>query len=132
MWIKIKTTKETAFDELMNEIWKTLPNSEDTGGKILIKADRKRIEEQRKDIKIIQGLLDNIKNASDYNSVLIQAAVTTGYANAMEVHDMITEDELQRLNVLISAAAAKRAEEMDRQRRGRIMEYLRRFGKAKR
>lgn len=132
MRIKVEMTKETALDELMDEMWKTLQNSEDTGGKILIRADRKRIEEQKKDIKIIQGLLDDIKNASDHNCVLIQAAITTGYANAMEVHGMITEDELQRLNALISAAAAKRTEEMDKQRRGRIMEYLHRFGKAKR
>lgn len=130
MLFKKATIKEVSLDELLEEVWKTLEKSESLSGKVLIKADPRKIEEQRRDMKIIEGLIDNIKDAEERSDVFVRAAITVGYANAMEVHGMITEKELKRLNALIGTIAERRLAEIDKLDRKKFFDRLLRFGKV--
>ena len=108
MLFKKATIKEVSLDELLEEVWKTLEKSDSISGKVLIKADPRKIEEQRRDMKIIEELIDKVKDAEERSDVFVRAAITVGYANAMEVHGTITEMELKRLNALIGTIAERR------------------------
>lgn len=130
MLFKKATIKEVSLDELLEEVWKTLEKSDSISGKVLIKADPRKIEEQRRDMKIIEELIDKVKDAEERSDVLVRAAITVGYANAMEVHGTITEMELKRLNALIGTIAERRLAEVDRLERKKFFDRLLRFGKV--
>lgn len=130
MLFKKATIKEVSLDELLEEVWKTLEKSDSISGKVLIKADPRKIEEQRRDMKIIEELIDKVKDAEERNDVFVRAAITVGYANAMEVHGTITEMELKRLNALIGTIAERRLAEVDRLERKKFFDRLLRFGKV--
>ena len=130
MLFKKATIKEVSLDELLEEVWKTLEKSDSISGKVLIKADPSKIEEQRRDMKIIEELIDKVKDAEERSDVFVRAAITVGYANAMEVHGTITEMELKRLNALIGTIAERRLAEVDRLERKKFFDRLLRFGKV--
>lgn len=130
MLFKKTTIKEVSLDELLEEVWKTLEKSDSISGKVLIKADPRKIEEQRRDMKIIEELIDKVKDAEERSDVFVRAAITVGYANAMEVHGTITEMELKRLNALIGTIAERRLAEVDRLERKKFFDRLLRFGKV--
>lgn len=130
MLFKKATIKEVSLDELLEEVWKTLEKSDSISEKVLIKADPRKIEEQRRDMKIIEELIDKVKDAEERSDVLVRAAITVGYANAMEVHGTITEMELKRLNALIGTIAERRLAEVDRLERKKFFDRLLRFGKV--
>lgn len=122
MLFKKATIKEVSLDELLEEVWKTLEKSDSISGKVLIKADPRKIEEQRRDMKIIEELIDKVKDAEERSDVFVRAAITVGYANAMEVHGTITEMELKRLNALIGTIAERRLAEVDRLERKKFFD----------
>ncbi len=130
MLFKKVKIKEASLDELLEEVWKTLEKSESVSGKVLIKADPRKLEEQTRDMKIVEGLIDDVKEATERGEVFVRAAITVGYANAMEVHGMITEKELKRLNALIGTIAERRLAEVDRMERKKFFDRLRHFGKV--
>lgn len=130
MLFKKATIKEVSLDELLEEVWKTLEKSDSISGKVLIKADPRKIKEQRRDMKIIEELIDKVKDAEERSDVFVRAAITVGYANAMEVHGTITEMELKRLNALIGTIAERRLAEVDRLERKKFFDRLLRFGKV--
>lgn len=130
MLFKKTTIKEVSLDELLEEVWKTLEKSDSISGKVLIKADPRKIEEQRRDMKIIEELIDKVKDAEERSDVFVRAAITVGYANAMEVHGAITEMELKRLNALIGTIAERRLAEVDRLERKKFFDRLLHFGKV--
>lgn len=122
--------REVSLDELLAEVWKTLEKSESVSGKVLIKADPRKLEEQARDMKIIEGLIDDVKDAEDRDEVFVRAAIAVGYANAIQVHEMITETELKRLNALIGTIAEKRLAEVGKLERKAFFERLIHFGKV--
>lgn len=128
--LKKATIKEVSLDELLEEVWQTFAESESVSGKVLIKADPAKIEEQKRDMKIMEGLIDEIKAAQKRDNVFMRAAIAVGYANAMEVHGIITEKELKRLNAMIGTLSERRLAEVDRQERKRFFNYLLHFGKV--
>ncbi len=130
MVFKKATIKQVSLDELLEEVWKTLEKSESASGKVLIKADPRKLEEQTRDMKIIEGLIDDVKEATDHDEVFVRAAIAVGYANAMEIHGIITAKELKRLNALIGTIAERRLAEIDRLERKKFFERLRHFGKV--
>lgn len=124
------TFKEVSVEELLDEIWKTITGVEETAEKVLIKADPKKIKEQQQDIKIVEGLIDEVKKAEDHDSVFIHAAITVGYANAMQIHGTITDRELKRLNAMIGTIAERRLAEVGRLERKKFFDRLLHFGKV--
>lgn len=98
--------------------------------KVLIKVNPKTAALQRQDMKTIEQLIGNIKGAQDHDSLYVQAAIAVGYANAMQVHEVITEDELKRLNAMIGTIAERRLAEVQRIERKRFFEMLLHFGKV--
>lgn len=125
-----KTIKEVSLDELLDEMWQTFGESANAQGKVLIKADSAKIGEQKRDMKIMEGLIDEIKAAQKRDNVFMCAAIAVGYANAMEVHTIITEKELKRLNAMIGAIAERRLAEVDRLERKKVFNYLLHFGRV--
>ena len=68
--------REVSLDELLAEVWKTLEKSESASGKVLIKADPRKLEEQARDMKIIEGLIDDVKDAEDRDELLRLKQIT--------------------------------------------------------
>lgn len=122
--------KEVSLDELLAEVWKTLEQGGSMEEKVLIKVNPKTAALQRQDMKTIEQLIGNIKGAQDHNSLYVQAAIAVGYANAMQAHEVITEDELKRLNAMIGTIAERRLAEVQRIERKRFFEMLLHFGKV--
>lgn len=126
----IKKNREVSLDELLAEVWKTLEQGGSMEEKVLIKVNPKTAALQRQDMKTIEQLIGNIKGAQDHNSLYVQAAIDVGYANAMQAHEVITEDELKRLNAMIGTIAERRLAEVQRIERKRFFEMLLHFGKV--
>ncbi len=126
----IKKNREVSLDELLAEVWKTLEQGGSMEEKVLIKVNPKTAALQRQDMKTIEQLIGNIKGAQDYDSLYVQAAIAVGYANAMQAHEVITEDELKRLNAMIGTIAERRLAEVQRIERKRFFEMLLHFGKV--
>jgi len=129
MFVKA-TVKEVSIDELLEEMWKTIGEHAETSGKVLIHANPHKIEEQRRDMKIVEELLDRVKEAKDRDDVFVCAAIAVGYANAMQVHENITEPELKRLNTMIGAIAERRLVQIGKIERRKFFDRLLRFGKV--
>lgn len=126
----IKKNREVSLDELLAEVWKMLEQGGSMEEKVLIKVNPKTAALQRQDMKTIEQLIGNIKGAQDHNSLYVQAAIAVGYANAMQAHEVITEDELKRLNAMIGTIAERRLAEMQRIERKRFFKMLLHFGKV--
>lgn len=107
-----KQTQQASLDELLKEMWKTVGKDAPTG-RVFIRANRQLIEAQRRDIKVVEKLLDDIKAAEDHDEVMIKTAIAVGYANAMQAHGIITEGELQRMNAVIGTIGERRLIEVD-------------------
>lgn len=122
--------KEVSLDELLAEVWKTLEQGGSMEEKVLIKVNPKTVALQRQDMKTIEQLIGGIKNATDHDGLYTQAAIAVGYANAMQAHDVITEDELKRLNAMIGTIAERRLAEVQRIERKRFFKMLLHFGKV--
>ena len=122
--------KEVSLDELLAEVWKTLEQGGSMEEKVLIKVNPKTAALQRQDMKTIEQLIGSIKNATDHDSLYTQAAIAVGYANAMQAHEVITEDELKRLNAMIGTIAERRLAEVQRIERRRFFKMLLHFGKV--
>lgn len=122
--------KEVSLDELLAEVWKTLEQGGSMEEKVLIKVNPKTVALQRQDMKTIEQLIGGIKNATDYDGLYTQAAIAVGYANAMQAHEVITEDELKRLNAMIGTIAERRLAEVQRIERRRFFKKLLHFGKV--
>lgn len=98
--------------------------------KVLIKVNPKTVALQRQDMKTIEQLIGSIKNATDRDGLYTQAAIAVGYANAMQAHEVITEDELKRLNAMIGTIAERRLVEVQRIERKQFFKTLLHFGKV--
>lgn len=122
--------KEVSLDELLAEVWKTLEQGGSMEEKALIKVNPKTVALQQQDMKTIEQLIGGIKNATDHDSLYTQAAIAVGYANAMQAHEVITEDELKRLNAMIGTIAERRLTEVQRIERRRFFKMLLHFGKV--
>lgn len=122
--------KEVSLDELLAEVWKTLEQGGSMEEKVLIKVNPKTVVLQRQDMKTIEQLIGGIKNATDHDGLYTQAAIAVGYANAMQAHEVITEDELKRLNAMIGTIAERRLAEVQRIERRRFFKMLLHFGKV--
>lgn len=122
--------KEVSLDELLAEVWKTLEQGGSMEEKVLLKVNPKTAALQRQDMKTIEQLIGNIKGAQDHDSLYVQAAIAVGYANAMQAHEVITEDELKRLNAMIGTIAERRLAEVQRIERRRFFKMLLHFGKV--
>lgn len=122
--------KEVSLDELLAEVWKTLEQGGSMEEKVLIKVNPKTVALQRQDMKTIEQLIGGIKNATDHDGLYTQAAIAVGYANAMQAHEVITEDELKRLNAMIGTIAERRLAEVQRIERRRFFKKLLHFGKV--
>lgn len=125
-WWK-KKEKEVSLDDLLKEMWKTIDKEGNPASKVLIKADPKIIEVQRHDLHVIETALDNIKAAQEHDFVYIHAAIAVGYANAMQAHGVIDDDELRRLNAMIGVIAERRLAEVDRFDRKSIFKAILNF-----
>lgn len=126
----IKKNREVSLDELLAEVWKTLEQGGSMEEKVLIKVNPKTAALQRQDMKTIEQLIGNIKGAQDHDSLYVQAAIAVGYANAMQAHEVITEDELKRLNAMIGTIAERRLAEVQCIERRRFFKMLLHFGKV--
>lgn len=122
--------KEVSLNELLAEVWKTLEQGGSMEEKVLIKVNPKTAALQRQDMKTIERLIGGIKNATDHDGLYTQAAIAVGYANAMQAHEVITEDELKRLNAMIGTIAERRLAEVQRIERRRFFKMLLHFGKV--
>lgn len=122
--------KEISLDELLAEVWKTLEKDESMEEKVLIKVNPKTVALQQQDMKTIERLIGCIKNATDHDGLYTQAAIAVGYANAMQAHEVITEDELKRLNAMIGTIAERRLAAVQRIERRRFFKILLHFGKV--
>ena len=123
----IKKNREVSLDELLAEVWKTLEQGGSMEEKVLIKVNPKTAALQRQDMKTIEQLIGNIKGAQDHDSLYVQAAIAVGYANAMQAHEVITEDELKRLNAMIGTIAERRLAEVQCIERRRFFKMLLHF-----
>lgn len=126
----IKKNREVSLDELLAEVWKTLEQGGSMEEKVLIKVNPKTAALQRQDMKTIEQLICNIKGTQDHDSLYVQAAIAVGYANAMQAHEVITEDELKRLNAMIGTIAERRLAEVRRIERKKFFKTLLHFGKV--
>lgn len=122
--------KEVSLDELLAEVWKTLEQGGSMEEKVLLKVNPKTVALQQQDMKTIEQLIGGIKNATDHDGLYTQAAIAVGYANAMQAHEVITEDELKRLNAMIGTIAERRLAEVQRIERRRFFKKLLHFGKV--
>lgn len=122
--------KEVSLNELLAEVWKTLEQGGSMEEKVLIKVNPKTAALQRQDMKTIEQLIGSIKNATDHDGLYTQAAIAVGYTNAMQAHEVITEDELKRLNAMIGTIAERRLAEVQRIERRRFFKMLLHFGKV--
>lgn len=129
MFVK-PTMKEVSLEELLEEMWKTIADHDERMEKVLIKANPEKIEMQRHDMTIIEDLINRVKGSDSKSEVYTTAAIAVGYANAMQVHGVITENELKRLNALIGTIAERRLAEVDSKSRGKFFARLLRFGKV--
>ena len=125
-----KNNREVSLDELLAEVWKTLEQGGSMEEKVLIKVNPKTAALQWQDMKTIEQRICNIKGAQDHDSLYVQAAIAVGYANAMQAHEVITEDELKRLNAMIGTIAERRLAEVQRIERKQFFKTLLHFGKA--
>lgn len=128
-WWK-KKEKEVSLDDLLKEMWKTIDKEGNPASKVLIKADPKIIEVQRNDLNVIEKALDSVKTAQEHDFVYIHAAIAVGYANAMQAHGVIDEDELHRLNAMIGVIAERRLIEVDQANRKSIFKAILNFKKV--
>lgn len=128
--IIIGKRKEVSLDELLAEVWKTLEQGGNMRGKVLIKANPDMLAMQRQDMKTIECLIGNIETTTNHEGLYTQAAIAVGYANAMQAHGVISEDELKRLNALIGTIAERRLGEVQKIERKNFFKALLRFGKV--
>lgn len=122
--------KCASLDALLEEVWKTLENSQRMSGKVLIKADPKMIEVQRADMNTIERLIARVKATEDREDLFVQSAIAVGYVNAMQAHGIIEEGELKQLNALIGTIAERRLAEVERLKHRKFLRTLRHFGKV--
>lgn len=125
-----RNRKEVSLDDLLKEMWKTIEKGENATGKVMIKADPKIIEVQRNDLNVIEKALDSVKTAQEHDFVYIHAAIAVGYANAMQAHGVIDEDELHKLNAMIGVIAERRLIEVDQANRKSIFKAILNFKKV--
>ena len=130
MLIFKNNNREVSLDELLAEVWKTLEQGGSMEEKVLIKVNPKTAALQRQDMKTIEQLIGNIKSATSHDSLYTQAAIAVGYANAMQAHEVITEDELKRLNAMIGTIAERRLAEVQRIERKQFFKTMLHFGKV--
>lgn len=97
---------------------------------MLIKVNPKIAQIQQQDMKTIEKLIGQIKDAEEQNDVFVQSAIAVGYANAMQAHKVITEGELKRLNAMIGTIAERRLAEVQKIGRTRFFRTFLRFGKV--
>lgn len=128
--IIIGKRKEVSLDELLAEVWKTLEQGESMRGKVLIKANPDMLAMQRQDMKTIECLIGNIETTTNHEGLYTQAAIAVGYANAMQAHGVISEDELKRLNAMIGTIAERRLREVQKIERKNFFKALLHFGKV--
>lgn len=128
--IIIGKRKEVSLDELLAEVWKTLEQGGSMRGKVLIKANPDMLAMQRQDMKTIECLIGNIETTTNHEGLYTQAAIAVGYANAMQAHGVISEDELKRLNAMIGTIAERRLREVQKIERKNFFKALLHFGKV--
>ena len=119
-----------SLDELLEEMWKTIEKGGKAEDRPTVKAKSGIFEVQRQDMKTVETLLENVKVAKTRDLVYIQSAIAVGYANAMQAHGIIEEDELKRLNAMIGTIAERRLLEVEKQSRKEAIKALFHFGKA--
>lgn len=112
----MKTIRFTAptFEEALAKAVKEIMNNEARFKEIHIAARIGKEQRQKADINTIIRLTKEIKTADTREAVMAQSGIACGYINAMNAHDLISDEEMQQLINMIGEVGEIRLHEVSK------------------
>lgn len=98
---------------------------ENTKRVVIVKANPRCAGQQAEDMRMIERLCKDILIAETHDDVLIQTAITVGYANAMRIHGIIEDTEAVDIVEMLGAMGEDKLHEVEKINANIIMRRLR-------
>lgn len=92
---------------------------------VIVKVNPRCAGQQAEDMRMIERLCKDILIAETHDDVLIQTAITVGYANAMRIHGIIEDTEAVDIVEMLGTMGEDKLHEVEKINANIIMRRLR-------